>query len=304
MLTSFHTEALEAQLANQHEQSTVPPPQSQQQQQQQQPSQQHRPRQQQQTQQPQRPPPPQSWTNPQSAFGGGISAPSPTAFLEMLSSAATAQTNPDDNLNNVPGLRNGASESTMMTSTWAATPGKDGSSTGLTPFLSFADNQAAQPSNEQPQQSVPEKMIPGEGSTVGSDSRQSTLQTPNSGSHETSSRAVPDGLPQFAFSTNFFSLPNDPLSGTIPCGTNLNWPPPVTTAGLQPSTRTEGPWRGIETVDSTYPQPKNANDRSNGDVDNNMPFIADEAIQQQLLMDLFWPGWPPNLPEPHIVNDL
>jgi hypothetical protein len=30
----------------------------------------------------------------------------------------------------------------------------------------------------------------------------------------------------------------------------------------------------------------------------------DEAAQQQLLMDLFWPGWPPSLPEPHVVNDL
>ncbi|WWD15819.1 hypothetical protein CI109_100243 [Kwoniella shandongensis] len=30
----------------------------------------------------------------------------------------------------------------------------------------------------------------------------------------------------------------------------------------------------------------------------------DAAMQQQLLMDLFWPGWPPNLPEPNVVNDL
>ena len=33
-------------------------------------------------------------------------------------------------------------------------------------------------------------------------------------------------------------------------------------------------------------------------------FVLDETLQQQILMDLFWPGWPPNLPEPNIVNDL
>lgn len=33
-------------------------------------------------------------------------------------------------------------------------------------------------------------------------------------------------------------------------------------------------------------------------------YMMDEATQQRLLMDLFWPGWPPNLPEPNIVNDL
>lgn len=33
-------------------------------------------------------------------------------------------------------------------------------------------------------------------------------------------------------------------------------------------------------------------------------FVLDETIQQQILMDLFWPGWPPNMPEPTVVNDL
>ncbi|WVQ71532.1 hypothetical protein IAR50_001071 [Cryptococcus sp. DSM 104548] len=30
----------------------------------------------------------------------------------------------------------------------------------------------------------------------------------------------------------------------------------------------------------------------------------DAAMQQQLLMDMFWPGWPAKLPEPNIVNEL
>ncbi|ODN84683.1 hypothetical protein L202_00579 [Cryptococcus amylolentus CBS 6039] len=30
----------------------------------------------------------------------------------------------------------------------------------------------------------------------------------------------------------------------------------------------------------------------------------DAAMQQQILMDMFWPGWPAKLPEPNIVNEL
>lgn len=91
---------------------------------------------------------------------------------------------------------------------------------------------------------------------------------------------------------------------------NLNWPPPVGDAGLQPSTRTEGPWRGIETVSSVFGQQQQQQpsmdipvidiNQQSAESTNEM----NEAIQQQLLLDLFWPGWPQYLPEPNIVNDL
>lgn len=100
---------------------------------------------------------------------------------------------------------------------------------------------------------------------------------------------------------------------------------PLSSEGLQPSTRTEGPWRGIETADTVfaptgmkfdkdgipldqpplYPQPKQQDStESFGMPDNQDGTVPDEILQQRILMDLFWPGWPPNLPEPNIVNDL
>lgn len=100
------------------------------------------------------------------------------------------------------------------------------------------------------------------------------------------------------------------------------------TLGLQPSTRVDGPWRGVETTETIfattgakidndgipleqmpmYPQRQSAdasgfmNDPTN--IIGADGFIMDEAAQQRLLLDLFWPGWPPKLPEPNIVNDL
>jgi hypothetical protein len=74
---------------------------------------------------------------------------------------------------------------------------------------------------------------------------------------------------------------------------------------LEPSTRTEGPWRGVETVTSVLGQQTNAMpdiQATSQPVDSNAEF--NEAMQQQLLLDLFWPGWPQHLPEPNIVNDL
>jgi len=100
---------------------------------------------------------------------------------------------------------------------------------------------------------------------------------------------------------------------------------PMTSDGLQPSTRTEGPWRGVETVDSAFATTGAKYDRDgipleqpplyppnkaegSGDsftvLDNLDASVPDEVLQQRILMDLFWPGWPPNLPEPNIVNDL
>lgn len=104
-----------------------------------------------------------------------------------------------------------------------------------------------------------------------------------------------------------------------------------TSFGLQPSTRTEGPWRGVETADTVFantglkydkdgvsieqppmynsiPMPTGPGEQAgmgnNGANGGAAEFVMDEVLQQKILMDLFWPGWPPNLPEPNIVNDL
>lgn len=140
---------------------------------------------------------------------------------------------------------------------------------------------------------------------------------------EAESSAVPSAPSMLSPYHLFDVSPTDKPSG----GGNNAWsaannPNP----GLQPSTRVEGPWRGIETADTIfagtgakvdadgipleqlpmYPQQAGAdgfiNDPTN--VLGADGYLMDEATQQRLLMDLFWPGWPPNLPEPNIVNDL
>lgn len=95
----------------------------------------------------------------------------------------------------------------------------------------------------------------------------------------------------------------------------------INSASLEqrPNTRTEGPWRDVETVNSVFGAAgPNIKDETGqppvydpipniGNIDpaaGSAEFVMDEVLQQKILMDLFWPGWPPNLPEPNIVNDL
>lgn len=108
---------------------------------------------------------------------------------------------------------------------------------------------------------------------------------------------------------------------------------PNSTFGVMPNTRTEGPWRGVETIENIFAPSRAQFDRDtvpleqatrldplqateldnmsgiNVNLDNvgnagTGEYMMDETLQQKILMDLFWPGWPPNLPEPNIVNDL
>lgn len=240
-----------------------------------------------------------------------ISAPSPTAFLEMLSSAASAQV-PEPS--SVPGLRNGASSSAMMTGTplWSSqndSSRNDGQqSSGLTPFLTFADSQAIDDAAAQKPSRDRQSTDP---SSASSASRRASLNNPSPfGVNHISSPTGPTVLSP----NNVFNFSPGP-SGTIAPGQNINWaPPPGPDGKPQPSTRTEGPWRSVETVNTVFQSMDNGpappyedtskNDQSTDiDMDPGFPPV-DEAMQQQLLMDLFWPGWPINLPEPHIVNEL
>ncbi len=250
-----------------------------------------------------------------------VSAPSPTAFLEMLSSAASVQVpEPSD----VTGLRSGAASSAMMTGapSWTTNNGNRDSnqqSTGLTPFLSYSDSQAIDAAASQNAKPANQRQATTSTNDSGT-SRRSSQQSGQSsfGMTSNSSPAVPSGLsPTNVF--NFSPAASGPTAPTaLTAQQNLNWaPPPEADGQIQPSDRTEGPWRSIETVDTVFQGVNNSNaapmnaDASgfaavgqNGDVDMDGFPQVDEAMQQQLLMDLFWPGWPPNLPEPHIVNEL
>ena len=240
-------------------------------------------------------------------------APSPTAFLEMLSSAATAQASAAaEASSSVPGLRDGAVNA-MMSATWATTP-KEGNnaSTGLTPFLSFADNQHAQPQTESEGKREQSGVSP---SARGS--RRSSSYNGGVSSYATSTNSPTSAggpMPSPVNFLNFSPAPSAAEGSSRPQAQpvqrdppNVDWPPPPGPDGhLQPSTRTEGSWRGVETI-SNYMGNSNDADAPahNKPAEPEAPAAdVNEAIQQQLLLDIFWPGWPSTLPEPHIVNDL
>ena len=252
-------------------------------------------------------------TQPKASQYTDASAPSPTAFLDMLSSAASEQI-PESV--NVRGFRSGASQSAMMTeaSSWnPASKDSEQQPTGLTPFLSYNDSQAidnASASIETSQGQTPDH-------TAEFASRRPTqysISRLSNGGNAGSSPA-PNSLLSPMNVLNFSPGPSGP-NISDPAPNNLNWaPPPGPDGQIQPSNRLEGPWRSIETVDTVFQNFGNdvpsLKDPTAGlpiqqapDVDMEGLEGIDEAVQQQLLMDLFWPGWPANLPEPHIVNEL
>jgi len=226
-----------------------------------------------------------------------ITASSPTAFLDMLSRAATDHVGESTE---IPVLRNGA-EHTMMSGLWASTPGPD-VSTGLTPFLSFSDNQQAQLASDRPnvdrQESGTSSHLDGNIDNSRRSSQQGSTDSPMYLGKNTS---VPGGLSNFSPS-GILSFPPSPADPKT-CG--MGWREADPDAG-----KPVGTWRDVETTSNIF----NPNDFSkSAGLGNpvNAPFSADDdtqgmdaATQQQLLLDLFWPGWPPNLPQPHVVNEL
>ncbi|RXK38329.1 hypothetical protein M231_04371 [Tremella mesenterica] len=232
-----------------------------------------------------------------------LAAPSPTAFLEMLSSAASAQVHQSMG---PAGLRHGAANDTMMGAahTWGDTPVD---STGLkehsgfTPL--FPSDSPRLPSHRDSTHGASGAMSPP------STSRQGTRNSPSGADLSPNAiftfSPVPSGPVASGSSGQPAHNTNEPHSGE-----NLNWPPPPDANGnIQPSTRVEGPWRGVETVETIFAASMKATfveGQSGMGINTNVDDLPplDEAVQQQLLLELFWPGWPPNLPEPNIVNDL
>ncbi|KAK4687222.1 hypothetical protein P7C73_g2894, partial [Tremellales sp. Uapishka_1] len=166
--------------------------------------------------------------------------PSPTAFLDMLSSAASSQLpHPPP----VPGFRTSGSESTMLPSfsqpNWSnpsdmslpdtsssGTASGSGSGSGFTPFLAFSDSPKPV-----------ERTV--SNSTSGEDS-----------SHRQSFSTSGTGLSPYAgnsgMSPSNILSPNG-IFNFSPGPTN--WiPTPNATGHIEPSTLTEGPWRAIETT--------------------------------------------------------
>ncbi|WWC85393.1 uncharacterized protein L201_000256 [Kwoniella dendrophila CBS 6074] len=249
------------------------------------------------------PQPNRSFSSSSNFAQNAMSAPSPTAFLEMLSSAASSQipkepTNIDDT----------AAEGTSMTDGPFWGGGQLDFIDGI-PELRFKPMFMFDHSKNQSDSSaVRGDPSPG---VQSEESRRSSLQnaTPGTGGDSSSQ------------STNILS-PGGVFNFSPGPATNLmsSWPPapdPVT-GNLEPSTKVDGPWRAVETVETILTASMNAaqnqaqNQQNFGgdsimETEINLDGLQaglDAAMQQQLLMDLFWPGWPINLPEPNVVNDL
>ena len=240
-----------------------------------------------------------------------VPAPSPTAFLEMLSTAASAQA---AGTISAPAFRSGASESAMMTGVPSWNSPQDARdigqhSSGLTPYLSYTDPQQ----NAGPNDSVERQ---GTESSTGSfasrhPAQQSMKQTASGLNPEAPPTAYAILSPNNVF--NFSPGPSGPNTSSSGPGSS-NWPPPPDHHGqIQPSTLIEGPWRAVETLDTVFAAGANKDMSATSaaaysqpiDLDMDAGLLpVDEAMQQQLLLDLFWPGWPINLPEPHIVLEL
>jgi hypothetical protein len=254
--------------------------------------------------------------------------------LEMLSSAATAQT---PATGPAPGLRFGASESTMMTGDVGMTfdvtslPRKEaGESSGWTPLFIFDEQQqGATNGGVLPRQNTKQSSTSSSANAPIDPSRPSSMSSSDAAS--ASMPHIPTGFTPFtnpaALSPNgifnFSPGPSGPTAQTPAAGLatqNISdkYSMPVFNADgrLSPSKNIDGPWRAVETVENTFQHIMNA---TGGAPDQSVPigfgttgvtdgmdgFLpVDEALQQQLLLDLFWPGWPVNMPEPHIVNDL
>jgi hypothetical protein len=254
----------------------------------------------------------------------------------MLSSAATAQT---PATGPAPGLRFGASESTMMTGDVGMTfdvtslPRKEaGESSGWTPLFIFDEQQqGATNGGVLPRQNTKQSSTSSNVTSNGHAPIDPSRASSSSDSASASMSHIPTGFTPFtnpaALSPNgifnFSPGPSGPTAQTPAAGlatqniSDKYSMPVFNEAGrLSPSKNIDGPWRAVETVENTFQHIMNA---AGGAPDQSVPmgfgttgvadgldgFLpVDEALQQQLLLDLFWPGWPVNMPEPHIVNDL
>ncbi|WVR05102.1 hypothetical protein IAU60_002114 [Kwoniella sp. DSM 27419] len=217
--------------------------------------------------------------------------PSPNTFLEMLHASGG---NKSTGSSNSQTYSSGLMGNGPM---WGEKPSD--TLNGFNPMFNFNGTQQEA------------KISPGLNSE---ESRRSSLQNPSPpGVSSSDGSSAP---PNILSPNGVFNFSPGPSGLSEPLG--AQWPVYVESEGLQPSTKVDGPWRGVETVESVFTA--SINNMSTQDFDaapmaqdnameteinlDDLQAGLDAAMQQQLLMDLFWPGWPMNLPEPNVVNDL
>jgi hypothetical protein len=191
-------------------------------------------------------------------------------------------------------------ESTMMSGPWGMTPGPDGP-TGLTPFLSFMDNQQAQLASDRPEVDRQES---GASSHVNIDYNNPSRRTSQQGSNDSPLNIGPNRTMSDIFPQNATYDTTIPSSEPRACG--LAWQSVDADFG-----RPAGTWRQVDTTKNTFgqsgaklPEVTPAPIQISDLIDENNGSGIDAETQQQILLDLFWPGWPPQVPQPHILHEL
>ncbi|WRT67022.1 uncharacterized protein IL334_003988 [Kwoniella shivajii] len=250
--------------------------------------------------QPAAPPSPQSgnqsnriWSDISQSQQDPMFAASPTAFLEMLSSAASNQATNTVNVD-ISQATGSTTEGFMWGGNTLDQLMPEGGS-AFKPLFMFDPNQASDQNVN-----LSHDLSPG---VQSQESRKSSLPNPTSGGDSSS------GVSNILSPGGVFNFSPGDTSGF-----SANWPnPPGPSGTLEPSTKVDGPWRAVETIETVFAASMNGQTMQDSTGDTNMESEInmdglqaglDAAVQQQLLMDLFWPGWPINLPEPNVVNDL
>ncbi|OWZ59311.1 hypothetical protein C356_01070 [Cryptococcus neoformans c45] len=147
-----------------------------------------------------------------------------------------------------------------------------------------------------------------------SSSLHNNTSTPNLTSGESSSGANILS-PGEIFNFSPADISNDAWKGAVP-DTNdqnksQNWQSfnPNDLSSTVDPLKGQPQWQSLESVSATFTTTVDGNVGRDLQMETeiNMDGLEaglDAAMQQQILMDLFWPGWPAKLPEPNVVNDL
>lgn len=148
-----------------------------------------------------------------------------------------------------------------------------------------------------------------------SSSLHNNTSTPNLTSGESSAGANILS-PGEIFNFSPADISNDPWNGAVPDADDRsepkNWQSfnakDFSSTTLDP-VKGQAQWQGLESVSATFTTTVDGNVAVDTQMETEISMDGletdvDPAMQQQILMDLFWPGWPAKLPEPNVVNDL
>lgn len=234
-------------------------------------------------------------------------AESPTAFLEMLSSAATSTQHMPDG--------SGSNMFAGLTPMWTSADRTE--TTGLTPFLPMPEPDfeasASTPSGggRYHRPSDTPMLSPNNIFNFSPAPTGPGVQAPSGSGSDTpatySMSSVLNIAQQMGGLTGVSSLGGAHVP-TMPPGSTNNMGPPLSEdirINLQnAATSLANGGGGDANMEHNSTTSKNKSQSSSFDSDPISAMAADGVLDSRMFMDLFWPGWPPNLPDPNVVQQL